>query len=57
MKLDFDRGAAIVLSLVKADLALGRDAAALETIRMAMCEASEVGRKRNTKLCKAFGDG
>jgi hypothetical protein len=57
MARDFERSAKIVMSLVRVDLALGRDADAQESIRMALCEASEVGRTRNTKLCKAFGDG
>jgi hypothetical protein len=56
---DFDRSAKIVLNLVKSALLPGNggDAQAQESIRMALCEASEVGRKLNAKLHKVIGDG
>ncbi len=43
---DFHESAKTVLSLVEADLALGRQASAAEAIRMALVEASRCGMRR-----------
>jgi hypothetical protein len=49
---DFDRSAKIVLNLVKSALLPGNggDAQAQESIRMALCQASDVGRDRTVRL-------
>ena len=53
---DFRRSAKIVLNLVKGHLMAGQQAQAEEVIRVALCQASEVGHDRLAKLYEALGN-